>query len=55
MKKSIPDMSPAMKIYRDEAVGLTWKIKIFLWKCEIWGNNMKIWYFANNCLIEAQI
>ena len=47
------------KTYRDEAVGLksckyTWKIKIFV-KCEIWGNIVKIWYFVNNCLIEARI
>ena len=27
----------------------------FLWKCEIWDNIVKIWYFVNNCLIEAQI
>ena len=26
----------------------------FLWKCEIWGNIVKVWYFVNNCLIEAQ-
>ena len=24
-------------------------------KCEIWGNIVKIWYFVNNCLIEARI
>ena len=48
------------KIYRDEAVGLkickySWK-NLILWKCGIWGNIMKIWYFVN-CLgvIEAQI
>ena len=40
---------------------LVWKVanileKLrFLWKCEIWGNILKIWYFVNNCLIEAQI
>ena len=27
----------------------------YLWKCEIWGNIVKIWYFVNNCLIEAWI
>ena len=27
----------------------------YLWKCEIWGNIVKIWYFVNNCLIEARI
>ena len=50
---------PCHKIYRDEAVGLKvanileklW----YLWKCEIWSNTVKIWYFVNNCLIEAQI
>ena len=46
---------PCLKIYRDEAVSLTsckytWKLR-FLWKCEIWGNIVKIWYFVNNCLI----
>ena len=52
---------PCHKIYRDEAVGLLKKLQIylkksrFLWKCEIWGNIVKIWYFVNNCLIEARI
>ena len=27
----------------------------FFWKCEIWGNFVKIWYFVNNCLIKARI
>ena len=50
---------PCHKIYRDEAVGLkscknTWKLR-FLWKCEIWDNIMKIWYFVKNCLIGARI
>ena len=27
----------------------------YLWKCEISGNIMKIWYFVNNCLIKARI
>ena len=27
----------------------------YLWKCEIWGNIVKIWYFVNNCLIKAWI
>ena len=27
----------------------------FLWKCEILGNTVKIWYFVNNSLIKAQI
>ena len=27
----------------------------YLWKCEIWGNIVKIWYFVNNCLIKARI
>ena len=27
----------------------------YLWKCEIWGSIVKIWYFVNNFLIEAQI
>ena len=46
---------PCHEIYRDEAVGLlksskyTWKIMIFLQKCEIWGNIMRIWLFVNNC------
>ena len=49
---------PCHEIYRDEAVGLksckyTWKI--YLWKCEIWGNILKVWYFVNNCFIEARI
>ena len=26
-----------------------------LWKWEIWGNIVKIWYFINNFLIEARI
>ena len=26
-----------------------------LWKWEIWGNIVKIWYFVNNFLIEARI
>ena len=47
------------KIYRDEAVGpkgskYTWKWRS-LWKCEIWGNIVKIRYFVNNCLIKARI
>ena len=50
---------PCHKIYRDEAVGLKScnileKLR-FLWKCEIWGNIVKNWYFVNNCLIEARI
>ena len=50
---------PCHEIYRDEAVGLkscknTWKLR-YLWKCEIWGNIVKIWYFVNNCLIKAWI
>ena len=58
MKKSIPDMS-LYEIYRDEAVGLKIanileKLR-YLWKCEIWGNIMRNWYFANNCLIEIRI
>ena len=27
----------------------------YLLKCEIWGTVVKIWYFVNNCLIEARI
>ena len=51
---------PCHKIY----IGmkqLVWKVaKIleklrYLWKCEIWGNIVKIWYFVNNCLIKARI
>ena len=50
---------PCHKIYRGEAVGLesckhTWKLR-FMWICGIWGNFVKIWYFVNNCLIEARI
>ena len=50
---------PCHEIYRDKAVGLkscknTWKLW-YLWKCEIWGNIVKIWYFVNNCLIKAWI
>ena len=46
-------------IYRDKVVGLkswknTWKLR-YLWKCEIWGYIVKIWYFVNNCLIKARI
>ena len=26
-----------------------------LWKWEIWGNIVKIWYFVNNFLFEARI
>ena len=51
---------PCHEIYRDEAVGLkscknTWKKLRYLWKCEIWGNIVKIGYFVNNCLIKAWI
>ena len=47
------------KIYRDEAVvskvaNILEKLRN-LWKWEIWGNIEKIWYFVNNCLIEARI
>ena len=59
-KRAFPTC-PCHKIYRDEAAGLksckyTWKITIFvkMWS-EIWGNIVKIWYFVNNCLIEARI
>ena len=50
---------PCHEIYRDEAVGLK-VAKIleklrYLWKCEIWGNIVKIWYFVNNYLIKAWI
>ena len=46
---------PCHEIFRDEADGLKsckyiWKKLRFLWKCEIWGNFVKIWYFVNNCL-----
>ena len=41
---------PCRKIHRDEAVGLK-----NLWKWEIWGSIVKIWYFVNNFLIEARI
>ena len=50
---------PCHEIYRDEAVGL--KVANILeklrnlWKWEIWGNIVKIWYFVNNFLIEARI
>ena len=27
----------------------------FCEKCEIWGNIVQIWYFDDNCLIEARI
>ena len=57
--KSVFLTCPCHKIYRDEAVGLK-VVKIleklrYLWKCEIWGNIVKIWYFVNNCLIKARI
>ena len=50
---------PCHEIYRDEAVCLkscknTWKLR-YLWKCEIWGKIVKMWYFVNNCLIKAWI
>ena len=50
---------PCHEIYRDEAVGLK-SCKMpeksrYLWKYEIWGNIVKIWYFVNNCLIKAWI
>ena len=47
------------KIYRVEA-GST-KIPIvpskfeLLWICKTWGNFLKNWYFANNCLVKVQI
>ena len=34
---------------------LYFKILIFLWICEIWGNFLKTRYFANNCLIRVRI
>ena len=51
---------PCHKIYRGEAVGLKKVANIleelrFMWICGIWGNFVKIWYFVNNCLIEARI
>ena len=50
---------PCHKIFRDEAVGLKVANILeklgYLWKCEIWANIVKIWYFVNNCLMEAQI
>ena len=51
---------PCHKIYRDEGVGLKKVANIleklrYLWKCEIWGNILKIWYFVNNCFIKARI
>ena len=26
-----------------------------MWRCGIWGNFVKIWYFVNNCLVEVRI
>ena len=53
------DILSMHKIYGDEAVGLKNanipEILRYLLKCEIWGNIVKIWYFVNNCLIEARI
>ena len=51
---------PCHEIYRDEALGLKSLQKYlkklrYLWKCEIWGNIVKIWYFVNNCFIKAWI
>ena len=59
MEKSIPDMFPAIKFIGMEQLvykvaNILEKLR-FLWKFEIWGNIMKIWYFVNNCLIEARI
>ena len=62
MKKSISGMHvPATKLIGMKQ--LVWKVtnileKIrFLWKCEIWGNIVKIWYFVNITAywIEARI
>ena len=51
---------PCHEIYRDEAVGLksckyTWKITIFVKMWNLGHKIHKIWYFVNNCLIEARI
>ena len=60
MKKSIPDMSPAIKIYREEA-GWSKKFQIYLKNydfCEYVKFGAILWkfdIFVNNCLIEVQI
>ena len=46
-KIELPAFAPFILLY----VG---KLR-YLWKCEIWGNIVKIWYFVNNCLIKARI
>ena len=59
MKKSIPDMSLPWNLKGWSS----WSKKLqkylkklrYLWRCEIWGNIVIIWYFVNNCLIKAWI
>ena len=58
-KKSIPDMSPSIKFIGmkqlvSKVANILEKLQN-LWKWEIWGNIVKIWYFVNNFLIEARI
>ena len=59
MKKSIPDMSLPWNLkgwssWSKKVAKILEKLR-YLWKCEIWGNIVKIWYFVNNCLIKAWI
>ena len=50
---------PCHKIYRDEAVGLKVANILeklgYLWKCKIWGNIVRIWYFVNFFLSNFKI
>ena len=58
MKTSIPDMSlPTKFIGMKQLVSVANILEKLrnLWKWEIWGNIVKIWYFVNNFLIEARI
>ena len=54
----LPTGLPAIKFIGKQ---LVWKVanilaKLrYLWKCEIWGNILKIWYFVNNYFIEVRI
>ena len=48
---------PRHEIYKVERWSkqfqLYFKNYTFLWKCEIWGDFVKNWYFVNNCLIKV--
>ena len=59
MKKSIPDNVPTIKFIGmkqliSKVANILEKLRN-LWKWEILGNIVKIWYFVNNFLSEARI